>query len=251
MNEQNNNLNNQVNNNLTSGIPNIPQQPVNNTNQVNQQPNQIMGQQNVNFEQSNPITNQFTANTVNQQPVNPVTSQFTANNINPQPSMQTAGTVPPTVNSNGTAPKKNKFLVPLIIGISILVVGLIVVLLVFVLGGKEKTMICTNTQSSYGMVMEMEAKMNFKKDKIQSVDALITVDLGSYSSYKDTFIESFEEEYSDYENDGVDVNITSDDSKIYINMKASQSNYDAVGLATSESYNEVKEELEEQGFTCK
>ena len=227
MNEQNNNLNNGINN-----IPN--QQPMN-----NQQP--VMSQQNVQ-PNSNPVVNEFNSNVQYQQPVmpqqnvNPVVNEFNSNTQYQQP-------------VNNQPKKKNKFLLPLIIGISVFVVTLVVVLIVL-LGG-NKTLNCTRTETNSGMEMKMDATISFKNKKVSRAKVLVVVDLGNYASYKDVFINSFKEEYEKQAKDGIKVNITSDDSHVYINMEASRDNYDVLGFVTAKDYNEAKKELEADGFKCK
>lgn len=227
MNEQNNNLNNGINN-----IPN--QQPMN-----NQQP--VMSQQNVQ-PNANPVVNEFNSNVQYQQPVmpqqnvNPVVNEFNSNTQYQQP-------------VNNQPKKKNKFLLPLIIGISVFVVTLVVVLIVL-LGG-NKTLNCTRTETNSGMEMKMDATISFKSKKVSSAKVSVVVDLGNYASYKDVFINSFKEEYEKQAKDGIKVNITSDDSHVYINMEASRDNYDVLGFVTAKDYNEAKKELEADGFTCK
>ena len=203
---------NEQNNNLNNGINNIPnQQPMS-----NQQP--VMSQQNLQ-PTVNPVVNEFSSNMQYQQPV------------------------------NNEPKRKNKFLLPLIIGISVFVVALVVVLIVL-LGG-NKTLNCTRTETNSGMEMKMDATISFKRKKASSAKVSVVVDLGNYASYKDVFINSFEEEYEKQAKDGIKVNITSDDSHVYINMEASSDNYDVLGFVTAKDYNEAKKELEADGFTCK
>ena len=69
-------------------------------------------------------------------------------------------------------------------------------------------------------------------------------------AYKETFIKEFENEYASFAENGLDVKITSDDSKIYIKFNADSKKFEAAGLSTSGTYKEVKSDMETQGFVC-
>ena len=146
------------------------------------------------------------------------------------------------------ASKGNKKIIFIVGGVLLAIVAVVVFILAFT--GNSKTLTCTMSETSYGITMDMEATVKFKGDKAKSAVALITVDLGSMASYKDTYLESLEESYSGYETDGVDVEITSDDSKIYVKISGEDTNPDFIG-SSEESYDAVKKDLEESGFTCK
>lgn len=201
---------------------------------------------NNNFQNQQPIQNGgFQNPQMNQMNMNPQMQNF-----NSQPSQNIGATYQAGQSLNNMPSQTNsklpKNIVPIVIGVA----AVIVVVLLFFTGG-TKTLVCTNSESSYGMKMDMKATMKFKKDNINSVEAVITVDLGSYASQKDYLIELLEEEYSSYEDDGIDVSVTSDSNKVYVKMKANKDNFDEMGLATATTFKEAKKEMEEEGFTCK
>jgi len=45
--------------------------------------------------------------------------------------------------------------------------------------------------------------------------------------------------------------MTSDDSNIYISMKATNKNFGKMGFITSSTYEEAKSEFEKEGYVCK
>ena len=248
MNEQNNNqFNNMMNNNeqpmnqgmqnpqmMDSGMMNqeIPNPQNMNSGMMNQG---MQNPQNMNsgmMNQEIPNPQNMNSGMMNQEIPNPQNMNSGVQNPNVQPK-----------TSNGN--KKVLFIVG---GILLAVVAVVVFILA--LTGNSKTLTCTMSETSFGVTMDMEATVKFKGDKAKSAVALITVDLGSMASYKDTYLESLEESYSDYEKDGVDVEITSDDSKIYVKISGEDTNPDFIG-SSEENYDAVKKDLEESGFTCK
>ena len=164
------------------------------------------------------------------------------NGMNSNPGMPTPVVAQPAKQGN------KKLLV--IIGIVIAVVAVVSVVIALLLGG-NKTLTCKQEQSlGMGMAMNASVDFNFNGKNVQNANMNIEVDLGNYGSFKDTFIKQFEEEYASFAEKGLNVEITSDDSKIYIKFKADRQKFEAAGLSTSGTYKEVKSDMETQGFVC-
>ena len=176
--------------------------------------------------------------------------------MNPNPGMPVEPNMGMNPNSGMPSPvvgqpvkQKNKKL-PIIIGVVAAVVVAVVVLLIVLLGG-NKSLKCKQEQSlGMGMTMTANVEFKFEGKNVKSADMLIDVDLGSYSSFKETFIQQFEVQYAEYEEKGLDVEITSDDSKIFIEFSADKDKFEAAGFSTAGTYKEVKSDMETKGFVC-
>ena len=240
MNEQNNNFNGmpspepQVNNFNNTPSPEPQVNNFNNTPSPEPQVNNFN-----NTPSPEPQVNNFNSAPSPEPQVNnfgginntPPQNQWTPTNNNP---------MHPEVNLMGNQPHKNKIVLPLIL----VVVG--IAIFAITLGG-NKTLVCTDSESMSGLDMELEITMNFKANKFSNAKGLITVDIGEYSDYKDVFIKGFEEELDDYKEKGIDVAITSDNQKIYVEFSADKENF----ITNSETYDLTKSELEKMGYTCK
>ena len=238
---------------MPNSIPNQPMQPMNN---VSQPQNQMMGSQipsqpaqpmnNVSQPQNQMMGNQIhNQNMMSQQPVNPVTSQFN------QPNVMTPQQVIQSTTSNQNGNKSNKKL-PLIIGMILAIIAVIGIVVFLLLTGKEKTMVCTLSDQYLGLKTSAEAEIKFKNDRVEKIEMDMTFDLGEYAFYKDKFIEALKKGYNEQNDDvKVDIDITSDDSHIYAHMEASSNNYGILGNIQGKKYEEVKESLESDGYTCK
>jgi len=141
-------------------------------------------------------------------------------------------------------PKKTMNL-PLIIGGAIGIIAIIVLILFLtgVLGGTKLT--CTKEDSFMGMTMKESAVISFKDDKPNSATFKETIDYGTNSYYKESLKEDFEDELEDYKEDGLDAQLISDDTSYTLVIK-----YKKDDLGTT-SYEETKQEFEEDGYTCK
>ena len=114
-------------------------------------------------------------------------------------------------------------------------------------GGKKLN--CTITDSSMGMDMETNLTIKFKGNQANELNATITVDLGKYSDYKETFINSFKDEFEQKE--GIETNIKSDNDQVIIEMKATRAGMEVSGYVQDDTYDEVVKDLKAEGFTCK
>ncbi len=149
--------------------------------------------------------------------------------------------------------KGNNVLKVVLIIVGVLV-GFVAVCAIFdsTTGSKEeKTMVCTQKTEESGMTMDMTATISFVGNDAKKFDALMTVDLGEYKEYKDTFIETFKKEYKEYSDKGVNVDITSDDAKVIIKLNADKDHLKSTNFISKETFDDVKTELEKEGFSCK
>ena len=198
-------------------------------------------------------TTENIANSTNQ-PMQPnLHFQMPANGINGN-TQQSAPNITNSTNqqpiNNLTQPlPKQKTNKNVIIIASILIVVAVIATVFFL--NRTTTLVCTDSETSVGMDMTMEATMKFRKNELLSIKAVMTVDLGKYANRKEMFIETLEDSYSSSEYDDIDVKITSEDNKVYVTMKADKNNFKHTGLITSKTLDEARKELEEDGFVCK
>ena len=105
------------------------------------------------------------------------------------------------------------------------------------------------TDSSMGMDMKTNLTIKFKGNQANELNATITVDLGKYGDYKETFIDSFKDEFEQKE--GIETNIKSDNDQVIIEMKATRAGMEVSGYVQDDTYDEVVKDLKAEGFTCK
>jgi len=121
--------------------------------------------------------------------------------------------------------------------------------------GKEETVVCTNNQKSFGVEMNTTLNVKLKNDNFESLDMTIEAILPeTYLSQKQTFIDSFEDQYEGFEDEyGVQpvVSETEKGAKIDFKMTAQQAKEFYGNDDTSATRKEVIEEFEKQGFECK
>lgn len=155
------------------------------------------------------------------------------------------------INNNG---KKNNNLLKVIIIVVASIVGFCIgwfAVDTLLSGDEERTLVCTQKTTESGMDMEMVATVNFVGNDAKEISAVMTVDLGEYIDYKDMFIDTFKEEYKEYTDKGVEVEITSKDTNVIIDIYATKDKIAETSLVSKERYDDVKEELESEGFICK
>ena len=120
--------------------------------------------------------------------------------------------------------------------------------------GKEETIVCTNNQKTYGVEMNSVLNVKLKNSNFVSLDMTIEAILpDSLLDQKQTFIDSFEEQYDGFEDEyGVQptVSETETGAKIDFAMTAEQAKKFYGSDDTSAPRQEVIEEFEKQGFTC-
>jgi len=141
-----------------------------------------------------------------------------------------------------------------IICIGAVVAAVVICLAVYVIFG-NKTLKCTIDESTSGMEMSSTITFEFNKDTIKRFDMLMEMEVDDeYIEQKDELIEILEGSYDEFEEYGADVNVYSKKNKVYIEIggnsnKLSDEAIDYFDLDAS--YDETKEELERDGYTCK
>ena len=277
MNEENNNLNNQfsgMNNGIpgSTPIPNPqnlgPIPPISTPPVEAQENNQMINPQPVNPQPLNTIPNtqnvdsSLLSNSMEQNQGIPLVQQT---NITPQPEPSVNNPQPeqsinlqPNLTQDNSISKQsandttqiqkhknNNILI--IVSIVDVIADLEIVYANLIKGGKKLN--CTMTDSSMGMDMETNLTIKFKGNQANELNATITVDLGKYSDYKETFINSFKDEFEQKE--GIETNIKSDNDQVIIEMKATRAGMEVSGYVQDDTYDEVVKDLKAEGFTCK
>ena len=277
MNEENNNLNNQfsgMNNGIpgSTPIPNPqnlgPIPPISTPPVEAQENNQMINPQPVNPQPLNTIPNtqnvdsSLLSNSMEQNQGIPLVQQT---NITPQPEPSVNNPQPeqsinlqpnltqdnsiskqPTNDTTQIQKHKNNNIL-IIVSIVAVIAVLAIVYATLIKGGKKLN--CTMTDSSMGMDMETNLTIKFKGNQANELNATITVDLGKYSDYKETFINSFKDEFEQKE--GIETNIKSDNDQVIIEMKATREGMEVSGYVQDDTYDEVVKDLKAEGFTCK
>lgn len=213
MNMQNNGVNNNSipNNQNTS---NFNQNPNGFNNNINQNPNGFNNDLNLNQNQNN---------------------YNGGNNFYQNPSNYNA-------NNNGN----NKTVMYILIGAVALVVIAVLVFCVF----GSKTLTCTSKKD----VAKEEYVMKFRFNKLKSADATITFDLSDYTDidgfdeYKEKFITDTKELFED-EFDGIKPTVKENGDKVTFDFTLDKKYFEENG--STNNYDELKKEMEEDDYTCK
>lgn len=277
MNEENNNLNNQfsgMNNGIpgSTPIPNPqnlgPIPPISTPPVEAQENNQMINPQPVNPQPLNTIPNtqnvdsSLLSNSMEQnqgiplvqqtnitpKPEPSVNNQQPEQSINLQPNLTQDNSISKQPANDTTQIQKNKNNnILIIVSIVAVIAVLAIVYATLIKGGKKLN--CTMTDSSMGMDMETNLTIKFKGNQANELNATITVDLGKYSDYKETIINSFKDEFEQKE--GIETNIKSDNDQVIIEMKATRAGMEVSGYVQDDTYDEVVKDLKAEGFTCK
>ena len=132
--------------------------------------------------------------------------------------------------------------------------------------GNKKELNCTMTDDTVGAKMEQNIKVVFGKDSVSKLQMTMTMTIDEeYSSYMDTFVDSLEEQFSSMEEQkGITVNTDTKDNVISFEVVADVDKMDDAAMEAldfegineklddiDEAYQELKEELEGEGYTCK
>lgn len=130
-------------------------------------------------------------------------------------------------------------------------------------GSSNKSLSCSKDFSSSmpsGITMIQDSKIEFKNDKVETMDMIMKFELSStYASQLDTLMSTYksvyDKQYGKYDGIKVSSNKTSDSSfEIVISIdykNISDTTKTAIGAVGSESYSVNKKQLEGQGYSCK
>lgn len=127
-------------------------------------------------------------------------------------------------------------------------------------GCGTKTLNCSMVNdANTELKINQDVTVDFKKDKMVKMNMKTSVTLSdNYASYADELEKNLKQEYEKYEDkEGLEVKTTKKDKKITLTFIAdlnkmsdeTKKEFDIVG--TGQTINEVKTELEEQGYNCK
>ena len=127
-------------------------------------------------------------------------------------------------------------------------------------GCGTKTLNCSMVNdANTELKINQDVIVDFKKDKMVKMNMKTSVTLSdNYASYADELEKNLKQEYEKYEDqEGLEVKTTNKDKKITLTVIAdlnkmsdeTKKEFDIVG--TGQTINEVKTELEEQGYNCK
>ena len=124
-------------------------------------------------------------------------------------------------------------------------------------GCGKKSLSCSKEEDIDAGKMNENQVITFKNDKIYSYDALMTIELNDeYMDYKDVFVDSLESSMSEYKDkEGIKYNTTKKDNQVSITINGIYSQMDddtkeSLGISKNSSFNEIKQSLEEEGYTC-
>ncbi len=144
--------------------------------------------------------------------------------------------------------------------------GILAVSVLFITGcgNSERTLTCTNSEEDSGLKMSQEVTMTFKDDKINyvklSIDSEATND--TIIDNWDVFASMMGSQFEESNEDGVNLSTNNDvDNHIFnvsLEIDLEKANEDALseyGLDDitdgNASYEDIKENAEADGFTCK
>lgn len=218
--------------------------------------------------EGNNFNNQFNGGINNQMPQNNQGNNFNnqPNSAGPLPGMQQNNTIQPNTlpgmqqnNFNqanqfpgpmptvGGAQKKNNTSI-----IIVAVVGIIVVVgIVYFVFFNTKKLSCTSHESSMGITSDSTFDLKFKNNKFSSMNAVITFDFGSMSTYKDQYLEIMKESYLEDISDTIKYSIKEDGNKVVMTFSASNTGAEIFDIDEDGDYDDIKEFLENNGYTCK
>lgn len=211
-----------------------------------------------------PGFNPAPANNVNpgvpSQPVNPgyvnqnYAGQQNATFVN-QPMPNQMGMQNPGYPPQAQPVKNNQTTKYILIGVGAAVLLIVILLVTGVLGGKKLT--CTMTEDMYGMKMTQEMKFHFSGDKVNKITGKNRIEFEDPELLEGMgdMIEELEEEMvSEFEDTGAKTNVTSDDKSVTVTFSMGKDSLEEnFGMDPDEevTIEEVKEEFESQGYTCK
>lgn len=187
----------------------------------------------------NPMTGTENNMATPEVPVQPNLNQMPQNNTNNEANGQT---LKKTINKNTT----------IIIAAVIVIIAIIILFASGIIGGK--TLTCTTEDTSMGMTMKQELKINFKRDKVNKIVGRMSIDYGDNIEYKDEVEESLKDELENLKEDEIDAKIESGKNSTTLVITAEKNKLkDAFGLYEDDgdSYEEIKEYFEEEDYTCK
>jgi len=130
-------------------------------------------------------------------------------------------------------------------------IGLVLIFLIFTMVSSNKNLYCSKTEDVSGMELISEFTVESKGHKVVSVKLLMTADLGYFSSYRKSFRDSLDDEFKDYEYEGIDVDIWDNGNDfVYVELTADEDSYARMGYISADTLKEIKEDFEHDGYVC-
>lgn len=126
--------------------------------------------------------------------------------------------------------------------------------------GNTKTLTCTmNEESSYAKGI-MGYQITYKNDALSKVEQKFSVEVTDedYVDYLDSLEEEYNDEVNEYQSDGIKYNLERNGNNLILGVtynlgKMTKDELDEIGFYEEDdnSYENVKSELEDEGYTCK
>ena len=142
-----------------------------------------------------------------------------------------------------------------------IIVIISLVCMFFITGCGKIDLSCTKiNNSNENLKSEQNISVNFKDKKVSSIDVKEEVTLSdNYAKYADMLEKNLKTQYGSFKEkeQGIEIKTTNKDKKITLTVKAditkmsneSKTKFKVVG--TAQTKDEVKKELESQGYACK
>ncbi len=122
----------------------------------------------------------------------------------------------------------------------------------------DKVLSCSNIEEQTGMKNKIDMTVEFKNDTAYKMNMDMTVDLDdSYQSYMEQIETSLKEQFSKFEEQGIQVNTKIKENQILVNIhtnfeKLTKEEKESLGFSNSDnSYKAVKKSIQDVGYTCK
>ena len=122
----------------------------------------------------------------------------------------------------------------------------------------DKVLSCSNIEEQTGMKNKIDMTVEFKNDTAYKMNMDMTVDLDdSYQSYMEQIETSLKEQFSKFEELGIQVNTKIKENQILVNIhtnfeKLTKEEKESLGFSNSDnSYKAVKKSIQDVGYTCK
>lgn len=172
--------------------------------------------------------------------------------MNPQPNQgMVYNTYNPYDQNQNSVPQEPKKLInlPLIIGIAVGGIAIIILILFLtgVLGGKKLT--CSMEYDTFGRTSKQEVIIKFNDEKPKRITMKMTMD-NLTSAEVESVKQGFSYQLDGYEEDGYKVDLTTTDNSVTLSVTANDLELLDID-SDDETYETIKEGLEEEGFTCK
>ncbi len=125
--------------------------------------------------------------------------------------------------------------------------------------GSTKTLTCSMEEKTSYLTGAMGYQVTYKDDEVTMIEQRMSLEAGDEAqSYLDSMEEEYNREVRDLESDGIKFDLERKGNQLYFSTqyhinKMTDEELDDLGFSLNDdnSYETVKENLEEQGYTCK